>query len=126
AGGYAAVAVGNETVDECGLRFLMAMKQHEYLLLCLPLKQKQMLRQKVLEQYFDLFKLRGLSSSNIIWAMHSETETELLNAIPGLHKAQPTWSELRSLGVAWWLKNTSALRSVVEQVTSSQFCLLYS
>ncbi|VDM39617.1 unnamed protein product [Toxocara canis] len=121
AGGYAAVAVGNETVDECGLRFLMAMKQHEYLLLCLPLKQKQMLRQKVLEQYFDLFKLRGLSSSNIIWAMHSETETELLNAIPGLHKAQPTWSELRSLGVAWWLKNTSALRSVVEQLAKASF-----
>uniref|UniRef100_A0A9J2PHZ4 RAVE complex protein Rav1 C-terminal domain-containing protein n=1 Tax=Ascaris lumbricoides TaxID=6252 RepID=A0A9J2PHZ4_ASCLU len=109
AGGYATAAAGSETVDECGLRFLMAMKQHEYLLLCLPLKQKQILRQK------------GLSSSNIIWALHSETETELLNAIPGLHKAQPTWNELRSLGVAWWLKNTSALRSVIEQLAKAAF-----
>uniref|UniRef100_A0A914ZRW3 RAVE complex protein Rav1 C-terminal domain-containing protein n=1 Tax=Parascaris univalens TaxID=6257 RepID=A0A914ZRW3_PARUN len=107
--GYATAASGNETVDECGLRFLMAMKQHEYLLLCLPLKQKQILRQK------------GLSSSHIIWGLHSETETELLNAIPGLHKSQPTWNELRSLGVAWWLKNTSALRSVIEQLAKAAF-----
>lgn len=37
-------SAGVETVDECGLRYLMAMKQHEYLLLCLPYKQKIELR----------------------------------------------------------------------------------
>ncbi|VDK43174.1 unnamed protein product [Anisakis simplex] len=105
----AAATLGSETVDECGLRFLMAMKQHEYLLLCLPLKQKQILKQK------------GLSSSNIIWALHSEAETELLNAIPCSHKTQPTWSELRSHGVAWWLKNTSSVRMVVEKLAKSAF-----
>lgn len=60
---------------------------------------------------------RGLSSSNIIWALHSETETELLNAIPGLVKSQPTWDEMRALGVAWWLKNNASLCSVVEKVS---------
>ncbi|MFH4976062.1 hypothetical protein AB6A40_002771 [Gnathostoma spinigerum] len=109
ASGYATATVGIETVDECGLRFLMAMKQHEYLLLCLPLGQRQKLRQ------------RGLSSSNIIWALHSETETELLNAIPSLQKSQATWNELRSLGVAWWVKNLATLRVVVEKLAKSAF-----
>lgn len=46
ASGYANAATGMETVDECGLRFLMAKKQHEYLLRCLPLKQRRQLRSK--------------------------------------------------------------------------------
>lgn len=44
AGGYATAAAGVETVDECGLRYLMAMKQHEYLLVCLPMKQRMELK----------------------------------------------------------------------------------
>ncbi|PAV73995.1 hypothetical protein WR25_00482 [Diploscapter pachys] len=108
-GGYATATAGVETVDECGLRYLMAMKQHEYLLLCLPYKQKIELRKS------------GLSSSHIIWAQHSETETELLNAIPGMQKANPTWDELRSLGIAWWLKNTASLRICVEKLAKAAF-----
>ncbi|EJW88048.1 hypothetical protein WUBG_01037 [Wuchereria bancrofti] len=104
ASGYATPIAGFETVDECGLRYLMAMKQHEYLLLCLPLQQKHSLRS------------RGLSPSQIIWALHSETETELLNAIPCLQKPTLSWEELRALGVAWWLKNTASLRAIIEKV----------
>ncbi|VDK86479.1 unnamed protein product [Onchocerca ochengi] len=104
ASGYATPTVGFETVDECGLRYLMAMKQHEYLLLCLPLQQKHSLRS------------RGLSPSQFIWALHSETETELLNAIPCLQKPTLLWEELRALGVAWWLKNTSSLRAIIEKI----------
>lgn len=44
--GYANASIGIETVDECGLRFLMAMKQHEYLLLCLPLQQRKLLKSR--------------------------------------------------------------------------------
>ncbi|KAJ1356068.1 hypothetical protein KIN20_013692 [Parelaphostrongylus tenuis] len=109
AGGYAAAASGIETVDECGLRYLMAMKQHEYLLLCLPIKQRMEL------------KKNGIASSDIIWAQHSETETELLNAIPSLQKSNPTWEELRSLGIAWWLKNTSSLKICIEKIAKAAF-----
>ncbi|EPB75130.1 hypothetical protein ANCCEY_05799 [Ancylostoma ceylanicum] len=109
AGGYATAASGIETVDECGLRYLMAMKQHEYLLVCLPMKQR-----------VELKKI-GLASSDIIWAQHSETETELLNAVPGLQKSNPTWEELRSLGVAWWLKNTASLKICVEKLAKAAF-----
>jgi len=62
AAGYATASMGVETVDECGLRFLMAVKQHEYLCLCLPLKQRQAL------------KAKGIASSHVIWAFHSDTE----------------------------------------------------
>jgi hypothetical protein len=47
ASGYASAAAGMDTVDECGLRFLMAKKQHEYLLRCLPLKQRRQLKAKL-------------------------------------------------------------------------------
>ncbi|CAD6187487.1 unnamed protein product [Caenorhabditis auriculariae] len=109
ASGYATAAAGVETLDECGLRYLMAMKQHEYLLVCLPLNQRVEL------------KMKGLSSSHIIWAQHSETETELLNAVPGIQKANPTWDELRSLGIAWWLKNTSSLKICIEKLAKAAF-----
>ncbi|CAI2358263.1 unnamed protein product [Caenorhabditis sp. 36 PRJEB53466] len=109
AGGYATAAAGIETVDECGLRYLMAMKQHEYLLVCLPMKQRMELKKS------------GLSAASIIWAQHSETETELLNAVPGMQKANPTWDELRGLGVAWWLKNTSSLKICIEKLAKAAF-----
>ncbi|CAB3399146.1 unnamed protein product [Caenorhabditis bovis] len=111
AGGYATAAGGMETVDECGLRYLMAMKQHEYLLVCLPYKQRMEL------------KKTGLAPAHIIWAQHSETETELLNAVPGMQKAAATWEELRALGIAWWLKNTASLRICVEKLAKAAFQL---
>ncbi|KAK6034914.1 hypothetical protein COOONC_27583 [Cooperia oncophora] len=106
AGGYATASSGVGTVDECGLQFLMAMKQYEYLLLCLPINQRMEL------------KMNGLSSSVIIWAQHSETEAELLNAVPSLQKANPTWDELRNLGIAWWLKDSASLKTCLEKVLS--------
>uniref|UniRef100_A0A8R1HL41 WD_REPEATS_REGION domain-containing protein n=1 Tax=Caenorhabditis japonica TaxID=281687 RepID=A0A8R1HL41_CAEJA len=111
AGGYATASNGTDSVDECGLKYLMAVKQHEYLLLCLPLKQR-----------LDL-KKNGLSAANIIWAQHSETETELLNILPGMQKENITWDELRGFGVAWWLKNTNALKTCIEKLAKSAFQL---
>lgn len=55
ASGYATPTVGFETVDECGLRYLMAMKQHEYLLLCLPLQQKRSLRSRCGSWYLYIY-----------------------------------------------------------------------
>ncbi|KAK0411859.1 hypothetical protein QR680_005883 [Steinernema hermaphroditum] len=109
AAGYAQSGNSTDSVDECGLRFLMAMKQHEYLLLCLPPKQRQVLRTK------------GIHSAHVIWALHSEAENELLNAVPCIQKSQPTWTELRSLGVVWWLRNTQALKTCVERLAKAGF-----
>ncbi|GMR60970.1 hypothetical protein PMAYCL1PPCAC_31165, partial [Pristionchus mayeri] len=108
-GGYATATAGVETIDECGLRFLMAMKQHEYLLLCLPIKQRQQLR------------IKGLSSAHVIWATHSDTENELLNAVPAMQKPNFSWDDLRGIGAAWWLKNQASLRICVEKLAKSAF-----
>ncbi|GMT07275.1 hypothetical protein PENTCL1PPCAC_29449, partial [Pristionchus entomophagus] len=110
-GGYATATAGVETIDECGLRFLMAMKQHEYLLLCLPIKQRQQLR------------LKGLSSAHVIWATHSDTENELLNAVPAMQKTNFVWDDLRGIGAAWWLKTPASLRICVEKLAKSAFQL---
>lgn len=107
--GYASVGSTADTVDECGLRFLIALKQHEYLLKCLPMAQRNRLR------------TRGMASAYIIWALHSETETEILNSIPSFQRGNPTWEELRAVGVVWWLKNVSALRLCVEKVAKAAF-----
>ncbi|VDO05590.1 unnamed protein product [Haemonchus placei] len=107
---HATAASGVETVDECGLRFLMAVKQYEYLLLCLPINQRMEL--KVSPEAL----MNGLPSSDIIWAQHSATESELLNAIPSLQKSNPTWDELRGLGIAWWLNDTTTLKTCLEKV----------
>uniref|UniRef100_A0A1I8AB21 Rav1p_C domain-containing protein n=1 Tax=Steinernema glaseri TaxID=37863 RepID=A0A1I8AB21_9BILA len=60
---------------------------------------------------------------HIIWALHSDAENELFNAIPCIQKSQPTWAELRNLGVLWWLKNSQALKTCVEKLAKAGFQL---
>merc|ERR1719318_663558 len=76
-----------ESLDDCGLRCLLAMKNHCYLKRCLPISQRA-----------TLTKL-GLNTSNIIWGFHSESEEELVSLVPGVQKGNPTWGELKELGV---------------------------
>ena len=63
---------------------------------------------------------QGLSSSNLIWGFHSESEEELLNMIPSVQKSTPTWAELRELGVAWWVRNNNTLRKLIEKVANKR------
>ena len=98
-----------ESLDDCGLRFLLAMKQYMYLQRCLPMNQRKSLQKQ------------GLSSNNLIWGFHSESEEELLNMIPSVLKGTPTWAELRELGVAWWVRNNNQLRKLIEKVAKASF-----
>uniref|UniRef100_A0A8C4NXN1 Dmx like 1 n=1 Tax=Dicentrarchus labrax TaxID=13489 RepID=A0A8C4NXN1_DICLA len=95
---------GGETLDECGLKFLLAVRLHTFLSTSLPPAHRaQLLRQ-------------GLSTCHYAWAFHSEAEEELLNMVPALQKGEPTWPELRSMGVGWWLRSTNKLRRCIEKV----------
>ena len=98
-----------ESLDDCGLRFLLAMKHFTYLQRCLPMSQRKQLQKQ------------GMSSSNIIWAFHSESEEELLNMIPSVAKGTPTWNELRELGVGWWVRNNTTLKKLFEKVAKASF-----
>lgn len=56
-----------ESMDECGIKFLLAMRFHSYLARTLPPHQRRQLQKE------------GLRSHYIVWAFHSEA-TEVVNA----------------------------------------------
>lgn len=60
--------------------------------------------------------MAGLSTCHFAWAFHSEAEEELLNMIPAMQRGDPQWSELRAVGVGWWIRNINTLRKMVEKV----------
>ncbi|RMB94386.1 hypothetical protein DUI87_29196 [Hirundo rustica rustica] len=100
---------GRDTLDECGLRYLLAMRLHTCLLTSLPpLYRVQLLHQ-------------GLSTCHFAWAFHSEAEEELINMIPAIQKGDPQWSELRALGIGWWVRNINTLRRCIEKVAKAAF-----
>ncbi|NXK41703.1 DMXL1 protein, partial [Piprites chloris] len=100
---------GGETLDECGLKFLLAVRLHTFLTTALPpVHRAQLLRQ-------------GLSTSHFAWAFHSVAEEELLSMLPAVQKGDPTWSELRAMGIGWWVRNIHSLRKCIEKVAKAAF-----
>ncbi|XP_067352042.1 dmX-like protein 2 isoform X6 [Channa argus] len=100
---------GGEALDECGLRYLLAMRLRTCLLTSLP----PLYRMQLLHQ--------GLSTCHFAWAFHSEAEEELLNMIPAMQRGDPQWSELRAVGVGWWIRNINTLRKMVEKLGKAAF-----
>ena len=109
-------------VDNCGLKFLLALRSYNYLMRTLPSANRVKLK--------DL----GLGTANFAWAFHSESEQELLNSILQAFNSEQTsgdskltsiekisWSDLKQYGVGWWLKNLTLLRQLIEQVAKCAF-----
>lgn len=70
----AAVNPTAESIDDCGLRFLLAIRHHIYLIRTLPPGQRVVLQQQ------------GIKTSNIVWAFHSEaTEVNISNIAKNQH-----------------------------------------
>ncbi|KAJ8305006.1 hypothetical protein KUTeg_018589 [Tegillarca granosa] len=65
----AAVNPTAESIDDCGLRFLLAIRHHIYLIRTLPPGQRVMLQQQ------------GIKTSNIVWAFHSEATEVCLDKL---------------------------------------------
>ncbi|XP_053127959.1 dmX-like protein 2 isoform X3 [Hemicordylus capensis] len=100
---------GRDTLDECGLRYLLATRLHTCLLTSLPpLYRVQLLHQ-------------GVSTCHFAWAFHSEAEEELINMIPAIQRGDPQWSELRAIGIGWWVRNINTLRRCMEKVAKAAF-----
>ncbi|XP_013889112.1 dmX-like protein 2 isoform X2 [Austrofundulus limnaeus] len=100
---------GGEALDECGLRYLLAMRLHTCLLTSLP----PLYRMQLLHQ--------GLSTCHFAWAFHSEAEEELLNMIPAMQRGDAQWSDLRAVGVGWWIRNINTLRKMVDKLGKAAF-----
>ncbi|KAK6643958.1 hypothetical protein RUM43_000223 [Polyplax serrata] len=101
--------ISTDSLDDCGLRFLLAMKHYNYLIRCLPLAQRAQ------------FQKQGVSTNNLVWAFHSESEEELLHLIPSYAKGSPKWSVLKELGVGWWLRSNTLLKTCIEKVAKASY-----
>lgn len=104
--GYASTSItqgvgGGEAMDDCGIRYLLALKNYISLSESLPLGVHP----------------GRLAPSDFIWAFHSEAEMELLAALPCVQKDELNWSELCNAGVGWWLRSLETLRRLMEKVT---------
>jgi hypothetical protein len=119
----------SQTVDNCGLKFLLAVRSFNYLIRTLPESDRD--------------KLKDIGTANYAWAFHSECEQELLNSIPfyvldsssklqsnelesnGENKSSRLllWPYLKQYGVGWWLKNIPLLRTLIERVAKCSFQL---
>ena len=103
--GYASTGLshgvrGGEAMDDCGLRYLLALENYVTLSQSLP---KGVSPGRV-------------SAANFIWAFHSDAEMELLSAVPCVQNDDLSWDELRNTGVGWWLRSSDTLRRVIEKV----------
>ncbi|XP_023723664.1 dmX-like protein 2 isoform X1 [Cryptotermes secundus] len=101
--------ISSDSLDDCGLRFLLAMKHYNYLLRCLPIVQRAQ------------FQRQGVGTNNLVWAFHSESEEELLALIPSYAKGSPKWAILKELGVGWWLRNHTLLKTCIEKVAKASY-----
>lgn len=99
----------NQTVDNCGFKFLLAFRSYNYLMRTLPLVNRQRLKEI------------GIGTFNFAWAFHSECEQELLDALPFNQASNITWTDLRQYGIGWWLKNVNLLRQLIEKVAKCSF-----
>ncbi|KAM8961070.1 dmX-like protein 1 isoform 2-T2 [Pelodytes ibericus] len=100
---------GGETLDECGLKYFLAVRLHTFLTNSLP------------PAYRAQLSHQGLSTCHFAWAFHSVAEEELLATLPAMQKADPSWAELRAMGVSWWVRNTNNLRRCIEKVAKAAF-----
>ncbi|XP_075692421.1 dmX-like protein 1 isoform X2 [Rhinoderma darwinii] len=100
---------GGETLDECGLKFFLAVRLHTFLTTSLP------------PAYRAQLSHQGLSTSHFAWAFHSVAEEELLATLPAMQKSDPTWAELRAMGVGWWLRNANNLRKCIDKIAKAAF-----
>lgn len=105
----------NQIVDNCGFKFLLALRSYNYLMRTLPLQMR------------DKLKSIGLGTANFAWAFHSEFEQELLNqillpteSVTGA-AASLLWPDMRQYGVGWWLKSPQMLRQLIEKIAKCSF-----
>lgn len=108
-GGAVTTNIAIDSLDDKGLRFLTAMRQHVYLSRCLPMKQRAELQ------------ANGIGNHNLVWAFHSESQDELVSLIPCVNRNKPEWAELREYGIGWWLKKIEVLKKLIEKVAQSAY-----
>ncbi|KAL7668405.1 hypothetical protein ACOME3_009107 [Neoechinorhynchus agilis] len=88
-----------ETIDENGKRFLFLLRLHDHS-----------------ETQFDLLPFQAIA-----WALQSDTETQLISAIPALNEGNLSWSQLSKYRVGLWVRSDENLKQLVEKTAKAAF-----
>lgn len=109
--GYAAVGLasgGGDAIDDCGMRYLLALQNYLALSISLPKGVAPL----------------EVATSDVIWAFHSDSETELLSNIPCVQEDRLNWPDLKSAGISLWVRSNDTLRKLAEKVISCIICIV--
>ena len=93
-----------DTIDACGMKFVMGLKLHQYIL-------------RASGQSFASPAQQVLDPKWFAWAHLSESEDQMLAAL----RPNAKWPELRNVGVGWWVTNLNILRRLIERVAREHF-----
>ena len=94
-------------VDECGLRYRLALKRYVH---C---------KQHTPDD--DFSKL--ITPGDFVWGFHSFEQEKLLRDIPSIASGNPDWTELRHAGVCWWVRSVEMLRPYIEKLAKCRFAV---
>ncbi|CAF4557049.1 unnamed protein product [Rotaria sp. Silwood1] len=99
------------TMDDCGLRFLIDVQRYIYLsrMVSLPNIQGNSPLKHI------------ITSASYAWAFHSDSQEDLLGMLPCMIKNKPIWSELQLFGVGWWIRNKSLIIKLFEKLGKAAF-----
>ncbi|EGC36145.1 hypothetical protein DICPUDRAFT_151429 [Dictyostelium purpureum] len=89
-------------LDENGSRFLLSAKVFQFLRRSLPPQDRPI----------------SLSTTDILWALHSEAQETILQAC---FPTDPDWNALKQIGAGLWIKSPSTLRNVVEKLAKTTY-----
>lgn len=87
-----------ESLDKCGLRFLLGFK-----LFLMNLKQSK------------------LTMRDINWGLHSDNRQLLLDGINQHYKNRLTWTVVKQCGISYWISDRDTLISIVEKCARNEF-----
>ena len=94
-------------VDECGLRYRLALKRYVH---C---------KQHTPNEDFSSL----ITPGDLVWGFHSFEQEKLLEDIPSIASGNPDWTELRHAGVCWWVRSVEMLRPFIEKLAKSRFAI---
>jgi hypothetical protein len=104
-----------DTMDDCGLRFLIDVQRYVYLsrMVVPPNSQSNSALKHI------------VTSASYTWAFHSDLQEDLLGMLPCMVKNKPVWSELQLFGVGWWIRNKSVITRLFEKVIEEEQFIFY-
>uniref|UniRef100_A0A0E0MXX2 RAVE complex protein Rav1 C-terminal domain-containing protein n=1 Tax=Oryza rufipogon TaxID=4529 RepID=A0A0E0MXX2_ORYRU len=94
-----------KSLDEAGRRFWVAVQ----------FERLYALRRSEDPSSAEVFHV---DSASIAWALQSDCQDDLLNSVL---PAEPSWSEMRNLGMGLWYTNVSQLRTKMEKLARLQY-----